>query len=123
MPNDTFGFSGKKRLDLSNIPAAAPAVPLDREEAAIKRGEALGFVGREPGAPEAHAAIVTASESDSGQRGKVVRKRPARRAGVRNIMVSGPEDVIDEFIDFVNTRGYSAYWVALKHFMDKEKAR
>lgn len=115
MSKDAFGFSGKKKLDLSGIPAAAPDVSPEREAAAIQRGEELGFVPREAGS--AGPVVIEADLPRPGEGGKVVRSRPGGRARQRTVYIKGPEEVLDEFVAFVNERGYSAYWEAIRDLM------
>lgn len=124
MPNDTFGFQSKRRIDLSDIPTSPPEVTPEREAAALERGEKLGFVAREPAAPtqgegEGARAPVVAS-APSGER--VTRQRTKRSASVRNILIRGPEDVLDEFVRFVNEQRFGSYWEGLRHLMDNQKA-
>lgn len=124
MPNDTFGFGSKRRIDLSDIPTSPPEVTPEREAAALERGEALGFVAREPLAPvkvEGEGAQAPADTSaSSGER--VVRQRTKRSASARNILIRGPEDVLDEFVRFVNDQGFGSYWEGLRYLMDNQKA-
>lgn len=52
----SFGFDkvkkpaeqGERKLDLSGLTMQPPAVPADKEQRAIKKGEELGFTSREP---------------------------------------------------------------------------
>lgn len=122
MGNGAFGFGGKKKLDLSGIPTSAPEVSPEREAVAIERGEALGFVPREATAPSILAAASAApAGAGEGESGKVVRQRPVRRGNVRQVLIRGPEEVVNAFIAFVNEQGYSAYWEGLQDLMANRK--
>jgi hypothetical protein len=88
------------RLDLSGI-VRAP-VPLDpkREEAAIQRGDALGFVDR---------GMPAESPEDAGPR----RRRRSAQPQV-SVFIKGPKDTLDWFVEYTNQRGHRSYWETLE---------
>ena len=100
-----YGF-GKKpakpdTLDLSGI--TRTPLPLDpvREEAAVARGTALGFVDR---------AVADGA-------GDTVRRR--RQATPQaSLYIKGPKETLDWFIDFTNQRGHRSYWQAIAEFRE-----
>ncbi len=98
----SYGFSRKgtssdeaaDKLDLTGIGRRRLEVDPVREEDAIKRGAAMGFVERE-------------SAPVSG------RRRPPA-VPQKNIFIKGPADTLDWFIDYTNERGHRSYWQALE---------
>jgi len=90
------------RLDLSRIERTP--VPLDpaREEAAIRRGDALGFVDR--GAPGGGV------EETSG----APRRRRRSAQPQISVFIKGPKDTLEWFIEYTNQRGHRSYWEALE---------
>lgn len=124
MPNDSFGFSSKKKgtLDLTGIPKGPPEVSPEREAAAIQRGEELGYVRREASVSVGEAVSALQIHAPAPAQ-RVTRQRVKRNENVRTVFVRGPEQVIDEFIAYVNEKGYGSYWEALRHLMDLDKAK
>lgn len=110
-----YGF-GKKpvkpdTLDLSGI--TRTTLPLDpvREEAAVARGTALGFVDRgEKGA------------TDSGAGDAPVRRR-RQAAPQSSLYIKGPKDTLDWFVEFTNQRGHRSYWQTLAEFREMVEGR
>jgi len=88
-------------LDLSGISREPIVADPRREEAAVERGTALGFI-------------------DRGE-------RPARRrrqtAPQGSIYIKGPKDTLDWFVEFTNERGHSAYWQAIAEFREMIEAK
>lgn len=101
-----YGF-GKKpvkpdMLDLSGITRAP--LPLDpvREEAAVARGTALGFVDR--------------GEKDGAGDTPVRRRRQA--APQSSLYIKGPKETLDWFVEFTNQRGHRSYWQTIAEFRE-----
>ena len=88
----------EERLDFSGIRRAPVTVDPDREEAAIQRGDALGFVDR------------GAASEDGGRR-----RRRSTQPQI-NVFIKGPKDTLEWFIDYTNQRGHRSYWQALEEF-------
>jgi hypothetical protein len=113
-----------KALDFEGLPPAPGAPSAEREAAAIMVGESLGYVSRESAQEKAIEPYLEASGSQ-GQPGtkqgagggSVVRRRPGGNVPMRSIFVKGPESDINEFVAFVNEKGYSAYWEAIRDLM------
>ncbi len=127
MAKSPFGFGDKpksRNLDFGGMPQA-PAEPTpEREAAALKRGEDLGFVARETKPDQAPAGLEAAhagslAQNVQGRAGgsPVVRRRPGAKVPMRSIFVKGPETELNEFIAYVNENGYSAYWEAIRDLM------
>jgi len=91
-PTSTEGNAGK--LDLTGIDRQKLEVDPAREEDAIRRGAAMGFVER---------------SSTSGS----TRRRPVT-AVQKNIFIKGPAETLDWFIEYTNERGHRSYWQALE---------
>lgn len=88
------------RLNFTGI--ARTPVTLDplREEAAIRRGDALGFVDRgSTGEPVAQSTPKR-------------RRRATQPQG--SVFIKGPQDTLDWFIDYTNQRGHRSYWQTLE---------
>jgi hypothetical protein len=90
-------------LDLTGITRAP--LPLDpaREEAAMARGAALGFVER------GEAGSVTGE-------GTVRRRRQATPQA--SLYIKGPKETLDWFIEFTNERGHRSYWQTIAEFRE-----
>jgi hypothetical protein len=90
-------------LDLTGITRAA--LPLDptREEAAMARGAALGFVERGEAEPATGA-------------GAVRRRRQATPQA--SLYIKGPKETLDWFIEFTNERGHRSYWQTISEFRE-----
>ncbi len=90
--------SDEQRLDFSSIRRAPVTVDPQREEAAIQRGDALGFVDRGTATAE-------------GAR----RRRRSTQPQV-SVFIKGPKDTLEWFIDYTNERGHRSYWETLEEF-------
>lgn len=88
----------EQRLDFSGIRRAPVTVDPAREEAAIQRGDALGFVDRGAG-------------NEEGAR----RRRRSTQPQI-NVFIKGPKDTLEWFIDYTNQRGHRSYWQTLEEF-------
>ena len=88
------------KLDLSGIRRAPVALDPQREEEAVVRGAAMGFVDRDERPAEAGGGRPTR------------RRREAVPQG--NLFIKGPQDTLDWFVEFTNARGHRAYWQALE---------
>lgn len=106
----SYGFGKAKKpgptaaddtLDLSGISRTPVAIDPRREEAAVQRGAALGFV-------------------DRGE-GPVRRRRQAAPQG--SVYIKGPKDTLDWFVQFTNERGHSAYWQTIAEFREMVEAQ
>lgn len=104
-----FGKGGKRAptavddtIDLTGI--ARTPVPADpqREEAAVQRGAALGFV-------------------DRGQQGPTRQRAPSPPQA--SVYIKGPKDTLDWFIEFTNQRGHKAYWQTIAEFRELIEAQ
>lgn len=83
------------RLDLSGIERAPVVLDPAREEAAVRRGDALGFVDR-------------SASDDTGRR----RRRATQPQ--TSVFIKGPKETLDWFIDHSNRKGHRAYWQTLE---------
>jgi hypothetical protein len=92
------------RLDFSGI--ARTRVELDpaREEAAIRRGDALGFVDR------------SASSDAEQDAGSGTRRRRRSAQPQMSVYIKGPKDTLEWFIEYTNQRSHRSYWEALEEF-------
>ena len=95
--------AGEERLDLSGIARAPVAVDPSREEAAIRRGDALGFVDR------------GASSAQPADKEPVGRRRRATQPQI-SVFIKGPQDTLEWFIEYTNQRGHRSYWQTLEEF-------
>lgn len=102
-----FGFSkgGDKtkgegaspsKLDLGGMPKGPIQNDPMRERDAMTRAEAVGFTDRGQG------------------RAIVRRKRVAQPTAT--VYVKGPEELIEWFISYTESKGHSAYWKAIEDF-------
>lgn len=98
------------RLDFSGLARTPVALDPAREEAAIRRGDALGFVDRGASAQDRLEAT-TESSSGTGSR----RRRRSTQPQV-SVFIKGPKDTLDWFIEYTNQRGHRSYWEALEEF-------
>lgn len=98
------------RLDFSGLARTPVTLDPAREEAAIRRGDALGFVDRGASAQDQLEAA-TESPSDTGTR----RRRRSTQPQV-SVFIKGPKDTLDWFIEYTNQRGHRSYWEALEEF-------
>ena len=94
--------AGEDRLDLSGIARAPVTVDPSREEAAIRRGDALGFVDR-------GAAPSSPAKEPAG------RRRRATQPQI-SVFIKGPQDTLEWFIEYTNQRGHRSYWQTLEEF-------
>lgn len=98
--------SGNDRLDLNGIVRAPVTVDPAREEAAIRRGDALGFVDRG-----------TAAVIPGGGAGSTTPRRRRRSTQPQvSVFIKGPKDTLDWFIEYTNERGHRSYWETLEEF-------
>jgi hypothetical protein len=100
------GAGEPERLDLSGIVRAPVQLDPEREEAAIRRGDALGFVDRDA------ASSVTGETS-----GETAPRRRRRSAQPQvSVFIKGPKDTLDWFVEYTNQRGHRSYWETLEEF-------
>jgi hypothetical protein len=92
------------RLDLSGIARKPLSVDPALEEAAIRRGNALGFVDRGEGAA-----------SDEAMEDLPRRRRRATQPQ-SSVFIKGPKDTLDWFVEYTNQQGHRSYWQALEEF-------
>jgi len=100
---DRLDFSGLSRTPVTLDPA--------REEAAIRRGDALGFVDRGASAQSGSEITPDSASDASGTR----RRRRSTQPQV-SVFIKGPKDTLDWFIEYTNERGHRSYWEALEEF-------
>jgi hypothetical protein len=93
--DDTLDLTGIKRTPLPLDPA--------REEAAMARGAALGYIERGDAGP------VTGE-------GAVRRRRQATPQA--SLYIKGPKKTLDWFIEFTNERGHRSYWQTISEFRE-----
>jgi hypothetical protein len=93
--DDTLDLTGITRVPLPLDPA--------REEVAMARGAALGFVDRGETGP------VTGE-------GAVRRRRQATPQA--SLYIKGPKETLDWFIEFTNERGHRSYWQTIAEFRE-----
>jgi len=108
---DDTGAGEGDRLDISGFARNPVTLDPEREEAAIRRGDALGFVDRS-------AASQGSSESTVESAGDAAGTRRRRRSAQPQISVfiKGPKDTLEWFIEYTNERGHRSYWEALEEF-------
>jgi|GEM_PF-952740 len=100
------GASEPERLDLSGIVRAPVQLDPEREEAAIRRGDALGFVDRD-----------AASSATGEMSGETTPRRRRRSAQPQvSVFIKGPKDTLDWFVEYTNQRGHRSYWETLEEF-------
>ena len=96
-PSKTEATSDK--LDLSGIGRTPVALDPQREEEAVARGAAMGFVDRD-------------------ERVQAETARPSRRrrepVPQGNLFIKGPQATLDWFVEYTNSRGHRSYWQALE---------
>jgi hypothetical protein len=99
-PNAASADDVAGKLNLSGLSKAPLRVDPVKEEEAVARGAAMGFVDRAQGESE----------------GVPVRPSRRRRETVAqgNLFIKGPQETLDWFVDFTNQRGHRAYWQALE---------
>ncbi|AXB80636.1 hypothetical protein [Novosphingobium sp. P6W] len=90
------GAEIEDRLDFTGIERRPMAVDPALEEAAIRRGDALGFVDR--GAGETN------------------RRRRRSTQPQTSVFVKGPQDTLDWFVEYTNQRGHRSYWQTIEEF-------
>jgi len=108
------------RLDFSGLARTPVTLDPAREEAAIRRGDALGFVDRSASGKDRLEAA-TENPGDTGTR----RRRRSTQPQV-SVFIKGPKDTLDWFIEYTNQRGHRSYWQALEEFRsltDNDKSR
>jgi hypothetical protein len=92
------------RLDLSGIQRRPVSLDPAREEAAIRRGDALGFVDR--GTP---------SDAPLDTPGGARRRRRSAQPQI-SVYIKGPKNTLEWFIEYTNERGHRSYWETLEEF-------
>ncbi len=103
-PNDAH-----RKLDFADLDAIAPLeVNPDKEDKAIKAGEALGFRAREPHVP--------------ASTGPYLDKRAVTRVPQGKILVTGPAEIIAQFVEFSRSRGHKAYWNTIAELMERKRS-
>lgn len=110
-PNQT-ALPADKKIDMQGLDMSPIALSLEKEQAAIAKGEQLGYVAREaipPGPPN------LAPEASS------VRRR--KKVPTKAILVTGPVSVIDKFIEYANESGATSYWQAIENLLALQRAR
>ena len=108
-----YGF-GKKpvksdALDLSGITRTPLPIDPVREEAAVARGTALGFVDR---------GEKDAVEIAGGRAGEGAVRRRRQTTPQSSLYIKGPKETLDWFIEFTNERGHRSYWQTLAEFRE-----
>jgi len=87
-------------------PAEVQRADPEREEAAIRRGDALGFVDRD-----------AASSATGEMSGETTPRRRRRSAQPQvSVFIKGPKDTLDWFVEYTNQRGHRSYWETLEEF-------
>ena len=103
---------GREGLNLKGLARGPVVVDPAREERAIQRGAALGFVDREERIPEKVSA-------PAGRRA-----RP--KVPQSNLFIKGPKEVLDWFAELSVERGHKAYWQTLQELreaFERDQAR
>lgn len=100
---DAGAGEGDARLDFTGIARTPVTLDPAREEAAIRRGDALGFVDRG-----------NTGESVTEASGPKRRRRATQPQG--SVFIKGPQDTLDWFIEYTNQRGHRSYWQTLEEF-------
>lgn len=108
---DDGGAGQENRLNFSGLVRQPVTLDPAREEAAIRRGDALGFVDRA-------ASAETQDDSPAGTR----RRRRSAQPQV-SVFIKGPKDTLDWFIEYTNQRGHRSYWEALEEFRAMAEGR
>lgn len=93
------------RLDFSGIARTPVTLDPEREEAAIRRGDALGYVDR--------GTTINASTPSSSDAGSPRRRRRTAQPQI-SVFIKGPKDTLEWFIEYTNQRGHRSYWEALE---------
>lgn len=103
---DDAGAGGQgDRLDFSGIARTPVTLDPEREEAAIRRGDALGYVDR--------GTTINASTPSSSDAGSPRRRRRTAQPQI-SVFIKGPKDTLEWFIEYTNQRGHRSYWEALE---------
>ncbi len=103
---DDAGAGGQgDRLDFSGIARIPVTLDPEREEAAIRRGDALGYVDR--------GTTINASTPSSSDAGSPRRRRRTAQPQI-SVFIKGPKDTLEWFIEYTNQRGHRSYWEALE---------
>jgi hypothetical protein len=108
-PNEAAVSEGD-RLDFSGLARTPETLDPTREETAIRRGAALGFVDR--------SAAADGSPDAAGAR----RRRRSAQPQI-SVFIKGPKDTLEWFIDYTNQRGHRSYWEALEEFRSLVEGR
>ena len=95
----------EKKLDMTGLDMAPPAITPEQEAAVVAKGDALGFGPREP------VATPVALDTRPRQLTSPTRKRKA--VPTKSILVKGPEAVMERFKFEVACILARAYWEAL----------
>lgn len=104
---DENGAGEGDRLDFSGIARTPVTLDPEREEAAIRRGHALGYVDR--------SATSDNPSQNSGEEGGPRRRRRSAQPQI-SVFIKGPKDTLEWFIEYTNQRGHRSYWEALEEF-------
>ena len=109
-PASAKAEEGSDKLDFSGIERVPVALDPRREEEAVARGAAMGFVDRD-------------------ERVEEEAPRPSRRRRETvpqgNLFIKGPQATLDWFVEYSNSRGHRSYWQTLEDLraLTNEKAR
>lgn len=99
------------RLDFSGLARKPVTLDPEREEAAIRRGDALGFVDRGAASPSSPENAIQSAGDAAGTR----RRRRSAQPQI-SVYIKGPKDTLEWFVEYTNQRGYRSYWEALEEF-------
>lgn len=107
----SYGF-GKKQpvkvddgsvVDISGLSRQPLPVDPQREEVAMRRGAALGFVDR---------------GDEGGGQGTTPARRTRPKIPQSSLYIKGPTELLDWFVELSNERGHKAYWQTLAELRD-----
>lgn len=84
------------KIDTTGLPVGPVINDRMREREAMERAEAVGF-------------------TDRGQ-GRGVRRRQRVSQPTATVYVKGPEELMEWFIHYTESKGHSAYWKSLQDF-------
>ena len=88
--------SSTKPFDLSGLPRGPVTIDPVREDAAIRKGEEIGF-------------------TDRGQL-ELPKRRRRKKMVTANVFIKGPADLIAWLDEYTEQQGHSAYWRSLADF-------
>ncbi|MFC0205335.1 hypothetical protein [Novosphingobium soli] len=101
------GADAPERLDFTGIPRTPVNLDPAREEAAIRRGDALGFVDR---------GAARDIQADTSEGAPSTRRRRRSAQPQMSVFIKGPKDTLEWFIEYTNQQGHRSYWEALEEF-------